>query len=43
MSPKDIFKSIGININKAFFEKGLKAIEHDIDTLEKLAKKQKRI
>ena len=43
MSPKDIFKSIGIKIDKDFFETGLKSIERDIDMLEKLAKKQKRI
>lgn len=43
MSPKDIFKSIGIKTDKAFFEAGLKAIEADIDRLEKLAKKQKLI
>ncbi len=43
MSPKDIFKSIGINTNAAFFEAGLKGIEADIDRLEKLAKKQKLI
>lgn len=38
MSPKDIFKSIGINTNAAFFEAGLKGIEADIDKLEKLSK-----
>lgn len=43
MSPKDIFKSIGINTNEAFFEAGLKGIETDIDKLEKLAKKYKKI
>lgn len=43
MSPKDIFKSIGITTNAAFFEAGLKGIEADIDKLEKLAKKQKLI
>lgn len=43
MSPKDIFKSIGINTNEAFFEAGLKGIEADIKKLEKLAKKYKRI
>lgn len=43
MSPKDIFKSIGINTNEAFFEAGLKGIEADIDKLEKLAKKYKKI
>jgi oligoendopeptidase F len=40
MSPKDIFKSIGINTSDpAFFSAGLKGIEDDISTLEKLAKK----
>ncbi len=43
MSPKDIFKSIGINTNEAFFETGLKGIEADINKLEKLAKKYKKI
>ncbi|HTH93242.1 MAG TPA: M3 family metallopeptidase [Candidatus Paceibacterota bacterium] len=43
MSPKDIFKSIGINTNEAFFEAGLKGIEADINKLEKLAKKYKKI
>jgi oligoendopeptidase F len=43
MSPKDIFKSIGINTNEAFFEAGLKGIEADIIKLEKLAKKYKKI
>ncbi len=43
MSPKDIFKSIGITIDKTFFETGLKAIEADIIKLEKLAKKHKKI
>lgn len=43
MSPKDIFKSIGISTDKSFFEAGLKAIEADIQRLEKLAKKQKLI
>lgn len=38
MSPKDIFKSIGIKTDKAFFEAGLKGIEADIDKLEKLSK-----
>lgn len=38
MSPKDIFKSIGINTDKKFFEAGLKGIEADIDRLEKLSK-----
>ncbi len=43
MTPKDIFKSIGINTNAEFFETGLKSIKSDIDQLEKLAKKQKLI
>lgn len=43
MSPKDIFKSIGINTDEAFFEAGLKGIENDIKKLEKLAKKYKKI
>jgi oligoendopeptidase F len=43
MSPKNIFKSIGINVNSAFFEDGLKGIETDIKKLEQLARKQKRI
>ncbi len=43
MSPKDIFKSIGITTNEAFFEAGLKGIEADINKLEKLAKKYKKI
>lgn len=38
MSPKDIFKSIGIKTDKAFFEAGLKGIEADINKLEKLSK-----
>jgi oligoendopeptidase F len=40
---KDIFKSIGIKIDKSFFEAGLKGIEADINKLEKLAKKFKKI
>lgn len=40
MSPKDIFKNIGIDTsNPKFFESGLKAISKDIDRLEKMAKK----
>lgn len=35
-SPENIFKSIGINPNKKFFEAGLKRIENNIDELEKL-------
>ena len=39
-SPEDIFKSIGIDTSKPeFFELGLKSIEKDIDSLEKLARK----
>lgn len=43
MNPKDIFKSIGITVDKKFFETGLKGIEEDISKLEKLAKKLKKI
>ncbi|MEO8582137.1 MAG: M3 family metallopeptidase [Patescibacteria group bacterium] len=43
MSPKDIFASIGIKTDKAFFEQGLKGIEADVDKLEKLAKKLSKI
>ena len=44
MSPKDIFKSIGIDTgNPAFFEAGIKSIENDIKKLESLAKKSKVI
>jgi oligoendopeptidase F len=40
MSPKDIFKSIGIDTtDPKFFETGLKAIERDIEKLEKLTRK----
>jgi oligoendopeptidase F len=40
MSPKDIFKSIGINTaDPKFFGAGLKSIEKDIEKLEKLTKK----
>ncbi len=39
LSPKDTFKSIGVNINQKFFEAGLRSIEADIDLLEKLTKK----
>lgn len=40
MSPKDIFKSIGIDTSDPkFFATGLKAIEKDIEKLEKLSKK----
>ncbi|MBP6858112.1 MAG: M3 family oligoendopeptidase [Candidatus Pacebacteria bacterium] len=40
MSPRDIFKSIGIDTSDPkFFEAGLKAISKDIDRLEKMAKK----
>lgn len=41
MSPEDIFKSIGVDITKAeFFEEGIKDIERELDTLEKLLKKR---
>jgi oligoendopeptidase F len=41
MSPKDLFKKMGIDItDPKFFEDGLKAIDADITKLEKLAKKQ---
>lgn len=41
MSPKDIFKSIGIDTSDPkFFETGLKAIEEDIAKLEKLTRKK---
>ncbi|MEK7228187.1 MAG: M3 family metallopeptidase [Patescibacteria group bacterium] len=44
MSPKDIFKKMGIDItDPKFFESGLKAIDADITKLEKLAKKAKLI
>lgn len=43
MSPKDIFKKIGIVIDEKFFETGLQAINKDIDKLERLAKKIKKI
>ncbi len=40
MSPKDIFKKIGIDTSApSFFESGLKAIDADITKLEKLGKK----
>ncbi|MEJ0002189.1 MAG: M3 family metallopeptidase [bacterium] len=43
MSPEDIFKSIGIDTSKtSFFEAGLKGIERDIATLEKLTKNFKK-
>ncbi|KND47573.1 MAG: oligoendopeptidase F, partial [Parcubacteria bacterium C7867-006] len=39
MSPEDIFKKVGINVNNPeFFESGLKSIEKDIEKLEKLTK-----
>lgn len=41
--PKDIFKDIGITVDKKFFETGIKGIARDIDELEKLAKKLKKI
>lgn len=40
-SPENIFKSIGIDVTKPdFWEKGLKAIEKDIATLEKLTERR---
>lgn len=40
MSPKDVFRSIGVDTSKPeFFELGLKNIEKDIDSLEKLSRK----
>ncbi len=43
MSPKDIFRSIGIDTtDPKFFETGLKSIEKDIVKLEKLTAKRKR-
>lgn len=41
-TPENIFKSIGINPNKAFFEKGLMRIKDDIEELEKLWRKNKK-
>jgi oligoendopeptidase F len=41
-TPEGIFRSIGINPTKQFFELGLKKIDKDIDELEKLWKKNKR-
>jgi len=42
MSPKDIFKKIGIDTSDPkFFEAGLKGIEEDIKKLEKLTSKKK--
>lgn len=40
-TPENIFKKIGINPNKKFFEAGLKRIEANIDELEKLWKSSK--
>lgn len=40
-SPENIFRSIGINPNKKFFEQGLQKISRDIDELEKLWKASK--
>jgi oligoendopeptidase F len=40
-SPEGIFKSVGIDVTKSdFWEKGLKKIEKDIETLEKLTQKR---
>ncbi len=41
-SPENIFKSIGINPNKKFFETGLKKIEKNIEELERLWKASKK-
>lgn len=42
MSPDQIFQSIGINtLDPRFFESGIRSIEEDISTLEKLMKKNK--
>jgi oligoendopeptidase F len=42
MSPDQIFQSIGINtLDPKFFESGIRSIEQDITTLEKLMKKNK--
>jgi oligoendopeptidase F len=41
LSPKDLFKKIGIDISKvSFFETGIKSIEKDIIKLESLVKKK---
>ncbi len=40
---ENIFKSVGISVNKKFFENGLKAIKQDINTLEELIKISKRL
>jgi len=40
-SPENIFRSIGINPNKKFFEQGLQKISRNIDELEKLWKESK--
>ena len=41
-SPENIFRSIGINPNKKFFEKGLQKISKNIDELERLWKASKK-
>ena len=39
MSPEDIFKSIGVDLEKPdFWELGIKSIKDDIKVLEKLVK-----
>ena len=40
-SPENIFKSIGIKLNKKFFETGLQRIRQNINELERLWKKSK--
>ena len=42
-SPENIFKKIGINPNKKFFEQGLQKISRNIDELERLWKKSKKV
>ncbi len=41
-SPENIFRKIGINPNKKFFEQGLLRIKENIDELEKLWEKHKK-
>lgn len=41
-SPENIFRSIGINPNKKFFEQGLQKISRNIDELERLWKKNEK-
>jgi len=42
-SPENIFKKIGINPNKKLFETGLQRIKDNIDELERLWHRSKRI